>query len=94
MLVQRMTVNVEKGRMEDILALLKENRKRSGFDYRLYEIDIGTFDQIALEFEFEDMATREKSWAEWSARPETTAFMEKWLEWTKGGTNEIWQLVE
>lgn len=94
MIVQRMTIKVKPGHMEDVLALLKEDRKQMGRNHRLYEIDLGTFNQVAIELEFEDMAAREKLWTEWGARPETAAFMEKWLEWTKGGTNEIWNLVE
>ena len=94
MFVQRMTITVKPGHMEKILGLLKENREKTGVDSRLYQIDIGTYNQIAIELEFETMADYEKGWAEWNARPDTPAFMEKWLEWTKGGTNEIWQLVK
>ena len=94
MIVQRMTISIKPGRMDEVLTLLKEDRKRSGFQSRLYQIDIGTFGQIAIELEFEDMAAREKFWTEWGAVPERPAFMEKWLEYTKSGGTEIWTLVE
>ena len=95
MIVQRLTVNVKKGCMDDVLALLKADRKRTGIDYRIYAINIGTYDQISLEIESENLADYEKGWAEWGSTPEAAAFMEKWLELTKtGGTNEIWTLVE
>lgn len=95
MIVQRMTINVRQGRMQDVLTFLKEDRKRGGYKYRLYESNFGTYNQIAFEFEFEDMAAQEKFWAEWGALPETPAFFERWHELTKSdGTNEIWRLVE
>ena len=94
MYINRMTINVKPGHMEDVLALLKENREQTGSNQRIYEIYIGKYDQISLEIEAEDMAGYEKGWAEWSARPETPAFREKWLEYTDGGFEEIWRLVE
>ena len=94
MIVQRMTVRVKKGHMQDALNLLKEYRKQEGYEYRLYESDLGTFDQISLEFEFDNFAARENFWAEWRNAPTTPAFFEKWLEFIKtGGTNEIWTLL-
>ena len=95
MIVNRMTVTAKQGRMEELIELLKEGRKQGGYDFRLYQSSLGTYDQIAYEFEFEDMAAFEKFWAEWNALPETPAFLEKWNYMTKaGGTNEIWWLIE
>ena len=81
--------------MQDVLTLLKEYRKQGGYEYRVYQSDLGTLDQISIDFEFEDMMAREKWWAGFKDAPETSAFFEKWYEMTKSdGTNEIWKLVE
>ena len=95
MLVNRRVFNVRRGRMDEVLALLKADRERTGVDYRIYAADIGTLDQVAIEVNFENMQDYEKGWADWGSTPEAAAFMEKWLELTKtGGKNEIWTLVE
>ena len=95
MIVQRMNVNVKQGRMQELLDFLKKDRKKGGYNYRLYQSNLGTFDQISIEMEFENLAAHEKFWNDWNALSETPAFFEKWNELTKpGGTNEIWWLVE
>jgi hypothetical protein len=87
--------------MEETVALVWDavaaERERDGWSgpVRVYTPSIGTFDQLAVEWEYEDLAQYEKGWAEWSARSTTAAFMEKWVGLTKGGgTNEIWDLAE
>mgnify|MGYP003574820365 CR=1 FL=1 len=95
MIVQRMNVNAKKGRILELIEFLKEDRKRGGYNYRLYQSNLGTFEQVSIELEFDDLAAHEKFWAEWNALPETPAFFKKWDELTKsGGTNEIWSLIE
>ena len=95
MIVQRMTVNVKKGCMQELLEFLKEIRKKRGYNYRLYQSNLGTFDQIALEMELDDLAAFDKFWTEYFALPETPASDKKWNELTEpGGTNEIWNLIE
>jgi hypothetical protein len=62
---------------------------------RVYTASIAPFDQVVVDFEYEDLAAYEKAWADWFDKPETPDFMEKWNELTKsGGKNEIWDLVE
>jgi len=81
--------------MEEVVALLVADRERTGNTFRLYTSDIGPFDVVAIEIEFESLEEYEKGWAEWRARPEVAAFMEKWYDLTEsGGNNEIWTLVE
>ena len=95
MIVQRMNINVKNGRMPELLEFLKEDRKRGGYNYRLYQSNLGTFDQISIEFEFDDLAAHEKFWANWNALSGTPDFFKKWNNLTKsGGTNELWWLVE
>ena len=41
------------------------------------------------------LAVYEKFWADWLAKPETPAFLEKWNELIEsGGSREIWELAE
>ena len=95
MIVNRVSVTVKQGRMEELVELLKEGRKQGGYNARLYQSHLGNRDQIAYEFEFEDYAAYDKFWTEWYALPDTPAFLEKWNEITKaGGTNELWWLIE
>jgi len=95
MIVNRLRVTVKQGRMQELVELLKEMRKQAGLNVRLYQSHLGTRDQIAYEFEFEDYAAYDKFFTEWYALPDTPAFLEKWNDMTKaGGTNELWWLIE
>ena len=61
---------------------------------RIYTSNIGQFNVLAVELEYEDLAAYEKQGAVWRARPTTAGFMEKWLKLRKsGGSNEIWNLA-
>ena len=91
MIVQRAIFNVKKDCMQEFLEL----HKKRGYNYRLYQSRLGTFDQISFEWEWENMAAYEKTWADWFALPETPAFLEKVNALiAPGGTNEIWNLIE
>ena len=48
MYINRMTIDVKPGHMEDVLALLKENREQTGSNQRIYEIYIGKYNQISI----------------------------------------------
>jgi hypothetical protein len=99
MIVNRRTFNVRAGHMEEAVALMLEEIaaewERSGHSrpVRLYTSRMGTFDQMAVEFEYENLAEYEQFWTQWGARPTTGPFMQKWLELSNGGgSNEIWAL--
>ena len=96
MIVNRLTITVKQGRMQEFVELLKERRKQGEYNnVRLYQSHLGTRDQIAYEIEFEDYAAYDKFFTEWYALPDTPAFLEKWNVMTKaGGTNELWWLIE
>jgi hypothetical protein len=81
--------------MQELVELVKEMRKQAGFKGRLYQSHLGTRDQIAFEYEFEDYAAYDKFWTDWYALPDTPAFLEKSNAMTiAGGTNELWWLIE
>ena len=95
MIVNRRTFVVKRGCMEDIVALCIAERERSILPYRIYVPEIGPFDVIAFEFEFENLQEYERAWAEWLGAPDAAEFMAKWYDLTEpGGTNEIWTLAE
>ena len=97
MVVQRNVIVVRQGCMEEAVALVKaaiEGNKGYKHGYRIYTPEIGPFDVLAVEWEFESLEDQQKSWAEWAARPDTPVFMEKWNEvFERGGSGEIWNLV-
>jgi hypothetical protein len=101
MIVTRHTFNVKNGRMQEAAELVAKEiaaeRERSGYSghTRVYTSNIGQFNQLAVEWEYENLAEHENFWAQWSARPTTPAFFEKWAEVAEGtGTGEIWNLEE
>jgi hypothetical protein len=95
MLVNRRTFVVKRGHMDEVVALIQAEMKRTNDKSRIYVSETGSFDTIAGEWEFESLAEYEKGWAEYFATPEATTFLQKWNELTEtGGTNEIWTLVE
>lgn len=99
MIVNRRTFIVKRGCLEDARALAMSLREfeqiRKLSAYRLYLPNIGAFDQIAMEAEFESLEEYEAWWNEWASSPEAAAFFEKWFDLTEtGGVNEIWTLSE
>jgi hypothetical protein len=101
MIVTRLTFNVKQGRMQEaaehVAKEIAAERERSGYAgrTRVYTSSIGQFNQLVIEWEYENLAEHENFWAEWRARPTTPAFFEKWAEMTVGtGKNEIWDLQE
>jgi hypothetical protein len=56
---------------------------------------MGTYDTVALEAEFESLAELEQWQSEFLAAPENAGFIENLDELTeRGGTAEVWTLVE
>jgi hypothetical protein len=98
MIVNRRTFIVKPGQMDQLLALVnaaKEQFPGLAQAWRTYAPEIGPFDVVAIEWEYESLEEYERDWAEWGATPESAAFMEKWYQLTEsGGSNEIWRLVE
>jgi hypothetical protein len=81
--------------MQDLVAMMKAEQARLNLPitFRVYTPRIAPFSQVVAEWEYESLEAYDKFWEEWSARPETAQFMEKWNELTEnGGTNEIWNL--
>jgi len=93
MIVERSTVKVKQGCMEELVALAKSEGEKEGWSCRIYSPNKAPRDTLVVEWEFESLAESEKYWAEWWAKPETAALMEKWYALTeRGGNEEIWNL--
>jgi hypothetical protein len=87
--------------MQELVELVKAEMaaetERSGYSipFRIYMSKIAPPWQMAIEWEYENLAEYDKAWAEWGARPTTAEFWMKWFEMTEpGGANDIWELAE
>jgi len=95
MIVHRVTYRGKPGRMNEVVQMISDAGKASGFrgTYRVYTPSFGPQHQVCLELEFADLAECEKFWNEWWKLPTTPAHMKKWNELVEsGGTSEIWVL--
>ena len=97
MIVQRNVIAVRQGCMEEAVALMKaaiEGNTNYKHGYRIYTPEIGPFDVLAVEWEFDSLEEQQKVWAEWSAWPGAAAFFEKWFKLSeRGGGTEILNLA-
>ena len=97
MLVDRRTLNIQAGGMEEALKILSSERSRMGWKraIRIYSPSVASFDQIIVEFVFENLAEMEEFWNTWGATPGADEFWGKWNEASAtGGRREIWELVD
>jgi hypothetical protein len=95
MIVQRLTWQVKIGQRAAAAELARAERERVGGTHRIYRGYLGSFDTVAMEFEFEGFDEMETFWSEWFATPESAAFLEKWHDLLEARTtNEVWTLVE
>ncbi len=95
MIVERFTIPIKPGNLEDALNLLKEGKKNIWpfFSCRIYSPYFSQSDTLVVDNDFEDMAEHEKLWEQLSAKEEWTAFIEKWDELRAGqSTHHIWGL--
>ena len=95
MLVERRILNVARDKMEDALAMLAEERARLGSEraVRIYRPIVAAFDQIVVEFEFNDWAEMEAFWGRWQTEG-AEAFFTAWADVARpGGQRELWETV-
>ena len=77
MIVQRQVYEAKWACGEKLVAMLKEECEKAGLSYRIYTSLTGPYQGVVLEMEFESMDKRGKFFAEWGAKSETAAFLEK-----------------
>jgi NIPSNAP len=98
MIIDRRTYNFEPGRHQEAVDLVKaEFAALVGRDnetpYRITVSRFGRFSQVAIEWEFENLAAQEMYWAGW--QPSTPEFLGTWFGLSQGEIQiEIWDLVE
>jgi hypothetical protein len=100
MIVERQVLIVKRGKMNEVLEIVKAEQVRVQQAYgvsgasRNYVPYVGPFNQIVLEYEWNDMAEREAFWSAWEASPEAKAIWKKWEHLLEpGGGVELWRLV-
>ena len=98
MIVNRITMLVKKGCMQELIDLIKGEVAKSDKTSAAVRISwptLGPMDTLVYERTFEDLADFDAFWAEWNAKPETAAFWTKYDTLVKpGGSQEIWFVVE
>ena len=98
MIIDRFVFQIKKGCYDAAVAVVKEEiaiaEKSSGSTHRLFTPFFGTFDQLVMESEFEDMARREAFWAKW-ATERVAVFGPKFDPLNTGvGSTEVWNVVD
>lgn len=80
MIVQRITVHCKPGKVNEAIALVKEEIANSNFPHavRMYTPQVDANNTTINEYEFENIAELEQFWANWETRPETAVFHEKY----------------
>ena len=97
MIVDRRTFRVKFGQGVQAAEWIKEQIEGNTFyteAYRIYLPDIGVeYDEVVVEWEYEDVPAMRAAWKAWWARPSTEEAVQKWNELAApGGHTEIWQL--
>jgi hypothetical protein len=102
MIVHREWIKAKPGRREEVAELalseLAAQREHGRFTrpFRVYTPRISGQPgrQVVIEWEFEDLAEFDDTWAEWFALPTTPAFLDKWNEAVeqRSAIDEIWNL--
>jgi hypothetical protein len=89
--LERRTVAIKPGCMDDAIRLCKAEIERTGNPSRLYTAVYGPFDVLLFDTTAESQAAIEKMWADWLARAETPQVLEQWHRLIAGGgMNELW----
>lgn len=95
MFAHRLTFRVKTGRMPEVVDMIKGEIAKSDTPSRVYQSYISPSNLVIQDLEFESLGALQAYWAEWFAKPETAAFLQKWNELVEGAvTNEVWQIVE
>ena len=96
MIVNRRTFFVKKGKMDELVALLVDTRRKmkQPSNARISYPVFGPFDVVVLETEHKDMQDYENASADMGKEVDMAAFMTKFDELTvPGGSSEIWTLA-
>ena len=101
MIVERWIVTAKGGRVREltdlVLSELVAQGERGNYSrpFRAYTPQYSgqPMNMAVFEWEYEDLAERDRVWAEWMSLPTTAAFGEKWEELTEHGhVREVWNV--
>ena len=97
MFLDRNVFQIKKGCYDAAVAITKEEialAEKDGFTARLLMSVFGTFDQMVMEYEYEDKARNDAFWAKWVAE-RGAIFAAKFDPIHTGvGINEVWNVVD
>jgi hypothetical protein len=100
MLAYQMRGKAKQGQTQKLIDLVLSevaaDRDRSNHDYvfRAYTPELGQpWDEVVLEWEYENLTDYEQMWAKWWAQPTTPEYMKKWSELAEPGfVTTMWNL--
>jgi hypothetical protein len=91
MFLDRWTMPIKPGGMEEVTRLWKAEIERAPLPLRLYTAFYGPIDVLLGDTAAESQEATEKMWADWLARPEAPKFFEQWNRLIAGGGRaELW----
>jgi hypothetical protein len=97
MIVNRYTIPVKPGKMDEAVKMALEGSKNiwSNYPTKVYTSNFGTMDRLIIDCEFKDVTEQQKLTARVVATKEWAQWIDKFNEFLIGqGTNEVWNLVE
>ena len=82
------------GRMDELLAHLREGREQlpAPHGHRILTCKFGALNRVEVETEWESWDEYSRTWEEWAAKPEFGAYMGKFAELIESDeTHEWWE---
>lgn len=93
MIVERFTIPIKPGKMDEALSMLKDENIFAPFTRRIFSPFISPRDVVVIDLDFEDMAEHDQIWGEVFANKEWDAWLAKWDEIRAGqSSNHLWTL--
>ena len=96
MLINRRTFTVKVGRSDELIEILHHGADHVDArpTFRVLRSQIGTFDQVELELEFDSLAEYESFWTAWSEAPQSEEVLKRFQDAVlSGGSNTVWEIV-
>jgi hypothetical protein len=93
--VERFTIPIKPGKMDEALSMLKDDQIFASFAKRRRILSplISPRDVVVVDLDFEDMAEHDQVWGEIFAKKEWNVWQAKWDEIRAGqSSNHIWTL--
>jgi hypothetical protein len=95
MIVERFTIPIKPGKMDEALSMIKDDQIFASFAKRRRILSpyLSPRDVVVVDLDFEDVDEHDKLWGEIFAKEAWTAWQAKWDEIRAGqSTNHVWIL--